>query len=92
MYCSTDVNFAVNYLSEKLKQLFDTHAPLIQKRVKGKLCVRLDESIKRDMNRRDHLLRRARKNINEHSWTEYKKTVAFLTSNFVWHYNDKKQL
>ena len=73
MYCSTDVNFAVNYLSEKLKQLFDTHAPLIQKRVKGKLCVWLDESIKRDMNRRDHLLRRARKHNDEHSWTEYKK-------------------
>ena len=73
MYCSTDVNFAVNYLSEKLKQLFDTHAPLIQKRVKGKLRVWLDESIKRDMNRRDHLLRRARKHNDEHSWTEYKK-------------------
>ena len=90
VYRSTDVNFAVNY--SKNWNIFLTHAPLIQKCVKGKPCEWLDESIKRDMNRRDHLLCRARKNINEHSWTEYKKTVAFLTSNFVWHYNDKKQL
>ena len=64
---------AVNYLSEKLKHLFDTYALLIQKHVKGKPCEWLDESIKRDVNRRDHLLHSARKNNDEHSWTEDKK-------------------
>ena len=58
-------------MPKKLKHLFDTHAPL--KRVKGKPCEWIDESIKRDMNRRDHLLCRARNNNDEHSWTEYKK-------------------
>ena len=72
VYHSNGVNFAVNYLSKKLKHLFDTHALLILKHVKGKPCEWLDESVKRDMNRRDHLLHRARKN-DEHSWTEYKK-------------------
>ena len=73
VYSSTNVNFAVNYLSEKLKHLFDTHALLIQKRVKGKPCEWSFESVKRDMNRRDHLLGRARKNNDKHSWGEYKK-------------------
>ena len=73
VYCSTDLNFAVNYLSEKLKHLFDTHAPLIHKHLKGKPYEWLDESIKRDMNRRDYLLCRVRKNNDKHNWTEYKK-------------------
>ena len=40
--------------------------------IKGKTCEWLDESIKRDMNLRDQLLRRARKVNNESSWKQYK--------------------
>lgn len=70
---NNDVNTAVKYLIVKLKELFDFHAPIVEKRVKGKPSEWLDESIKTEMNRRDALLRRARKSKNINFWREYKK-------------------
>ncbi len=35
---NSDVNAAVNYLTAQLKTLFDSHAPIVEKRVKGKPC------------------------------------------------------
>ena len=72
IYNTNDVNKAVSYLQNALTVLFDKHAPLIEKRVRGKPCGWLDDNIKHEMNRRDGLLRRARKLNNENSWREYK--------------------
>ena len=68
-----NVNQAVEFLQSNLKNLFDKHAPLIEKRVRGKPCEWLSENIKSQMNRRDMLLRRARRLKNDQqSWTDYR--------------------
>ena len=70
---NSDVNTAVIYLSKQLLQIFNTHAPVVEKRVKGKSCEWLDETIKKEMNTRDQVLRRARRRNDETSWREYKQ-------------------
>ena len=70
---NSDVNTAVIYLSKQLLQIFNTHAPVVEKPVKGKSCEWLDETIKKEMNTRDQLLRRARRRNDETSWREYKQ-------------------
>lgn len=72
VYNSNEVNKSVEYLSTQLKNAFDKHAPLIEKRVRGKPCPWIDEPLKRQMNARDRLLHRARANNDEASWNEYK--------------------
>lgn len=72
VYNSNEVNKSVEYLSTQLKNAFDKHAPLIEKRVQGKPCPWIDEPLKRQMNARDRLLHRARANNDEASWNEYK--------------------
>ena len=56
-----DVNAAVNYFTGQLKSLFDEHAPIIEKRVRGKPFEWIDESVKKELNKRDTLLRKAQK-------------------------------
>ncbi|CAB4015644.1 Hypothetical predicted protein [Paramuricea clavata] len=56
-----------------MKALFDNHAPIVEKRVKGKPCEWLDDTVKKEMNKRNQLLRRARKSNDESIWREYKK-------------------
>ena len=70
---NSDVNAAVNYLTAQLKTLFDSHAPIVEKRVKGKPYEWLDDTVKKEMNKRDQLLWRARKLNDESIWREYKK-------------------
>ena len=72
IYNTNDVNKAVSYLQNALTVLFDKHAPLIEKRVRGQPCGWLDDNIKHEMNRRDGFLRRARKLNDDNSWREYK--------------------
>ena len=42
-----DVNSAVTYLTTKLKDIFDWHAPLIEKRIKGKPSDWINDNIKK---------------------------------------------
>ena len=42
---NSDVNSALSYFTSKLKDVFDTHAPLIEKRIKGKPCGWMNENI-----------------------------------------------
>ena len=72
IYNSNDVNKSVEYLTIKLKNAFDKHAPVIEKHVRGKPCLWIDECLKRQMNKRDQLLRKARTNNDEVSWNEYR--------------------
>ena len=69
---NTDVNSALSYLTSKLKDVFDTHAPLIEKQIKGKPCNWMNENIKKEMTKRDQLLRKARKKKTNASRAEYK--------------------
>ena len=69
----TDVNSAVQYFTEQVKVSFDKHAPIISKRVKGRPCKWLDNSIKKEIDKRDRLLRKARKSNDENIWWTYKK-------------------
>ena len=67
------MNKAVQYLTNELNTVFNSHAPLIKKRIRGKPCPWIDDSLKREMNKRDCLLRKARSANDESSWNDYKK-------------------
>ena len=69
----SDANKAAEYLSSKLKDTFDRHAPLIEKRIKDKPCEWLDDTIKKEMNKRDKLQRKARGSKSNARWAEYKR-------------------
>ena len=73
VYQSTNVNRALEYFTEKLREVFDRHAPIIKKRVKGRKCNWLNRDIKSQMNRRDQLLRKARRSKSDYDWNEYKR-------------------
>ena len=51
----------------------DKHAPLISKKVKGRLCPWLTPDVKKEMNFRDGLLSRARWTNQENDWSSYKQ-------------------
>ena len=70
---STNVNMAVNYFNNIVRQIFDKHAPHIIKRVKGHPCPWLNNDIKSEMNTRDQMLRKARKYNKEDDWVAYKR-------------------
>lgn len=38
VYQATDVNNAVDYFNNKLRKVFDEHAPMLEKRIKGRPC------------------------------------------------------
>ena len=72
LYKTDNVNFAWKFLQNVLIDLFNKHAPIISKCVKGTLRPWLTVSIKNQMNRRDHLLRKFQKSKNEIDWKNYK--------------------
>ena len=55
-----------------LQQSIDTHAPLITKKIEGRLCPWLSSEVKREMNLRDQLLRKTRRTNREIDWSSYK--------------------
>ena len=61
-----DVNAAWQYMSSILKSVFDKHAPIIQKEVKGKTAPWLNKHIISLMSDRDKLLRKYRKSKSEY--------------------------
>ena len=69
----SDPNKAADYLSTELKNTFDRHAPLVDKRVKGKPWEWLNDNIKSEMNIRDKLERKARGSKSKAHWAEYKR-------------------
>ena len=69
---ATDVDLAAQYFTSSLQLLFETHAPHIEKRVKGRPCPWLNIDTKKLMNRRDQTLRRARKSKSNSDWKSNK--------------------
>ena len=56
-----NVNDAWNHIKNILLDVFQKHAPITNKRVRGKLCPWLTNNLKSKMNTRDKLLRKMRK-------------------------------
>ena len=73
VFASSCVNTAWSLLKNILQQCIDKHAPLLEKKVKGRLCPWLTQELKREMNLRDGLLRKARGTNCEHDWSTYKR-------------------
>ena len=67
-----DSNICWQYIKDILLKYADTHAPLTKKTIKGKPCPWLTEEIKKQMNDRDGLLRKARRSNNHNDWIRYK--------------------
>jgi hypothetical protein len=56
LYEILDVNKALDYLNNILGETFSKHAPLMEKRVKGRKCEWLTSELKRLLSERDKLL------------------------------------
>ena len=68
-----NVNDAVNIFNDIVRNIFDRHAPFINKRVKSRPCPWLDNSLKQKLNERDRVLRKARQCGKTDDWKSYKK-------------------
>ena len=67
-----DSNICWQYIKDILLKCVDNHAPLTKKTIKGKPCLWLTEEIKKQMNDRNGLLRKARRSKNHNDWIQYK--------------------
>ena len=50
---ASDVNKALKYFTTKVSKVFDRHAPIIQKKVKGRQCKWLTRKLKKEMDNED---------------------------------------
>jgi len=80
MTWTVDVNSAVTLFTNILQNIFHRQAPLIKKKVKGKPSPWLDENIRPYMDRRDKLLRKARKSNSVEDWNTYKQLRNICTN------------
>ena len=68
----TDINISLNLFNETLTEIFNRHAKIIEKKVKGRKCPWIGNDIKKLMNERDQVLRKARKTKSDNDWSRYK--------------------
>lgn len=73
VYNNKDPNIAWLNLKAFLQNVFNTHAPNVEKRVKGKTTPWITDEIKREMNQRDSLLRKFRKSRKETDHEKFKR-------------------
>ena len=73
VFTSSCVNDACSRFKCILQQSIDKHAPLITKKIKGRLCPWMTSEVKSEMNLRDQLLRKARRTNREIDWSSYKR-------------------
>ena len=77
-----DVNTICNawtLFKQTLINIISNHAPLIEKRVKGRDCPWLTSDVKEKINNRDFLLKKARKSGKELDWGNYRKARNNVT-------------
>ena len=55
-----------------MTEIFNRHAKIIEKKVKGHKCPWIGNDIKKLMNERDQVLRKARKTKSDNDWSRYK--------------------
>ena len=63
-----------------LRSVFDIHAPLIQKRARGKSFPWLSQDIKKSISDRDKLLRKAGRTKSQADWNSYKQMRNICTN------------
>ena len=73
VFTSSCVNDACSRFKCILQQSIDKNAPLITKKIKGRLCPWMSSDVKSEMNLRDQLLRKARRTNREIDWSSYKR-------------------
>ena len=73
VFASPCVNTAWSISKNILQQCIDKYAPLLEKKVKGRLCPWLTQEVKREMNLRDGLLRKARRTNCKHDCSTCKR-------------------
>ena len=75
-----NVDVALDIFNVIVRDIFDKHSPFINKRVKGRPCPWIDDELKRTMNRRDRILRKARSSWIDNDGKTY-KTLRNLCNN-----------
>ena len=80
VFSTVSVNSAWNFMKETLISTLERHAPEIEKRVKGKSSPWLNREIKKEMNHRDQLLRKAQKSNLDTDWAAYKQKRNYVTN------------
>ena len=73
VYEANDLNVTLKYFNHRLKNLFDKHAPILEKRVKSRPSKWLTAELKIEMDNRDKLHRKAQKSRKLADIKEYKK-------------------
>ncbi|CAB4036083.1 Hypothetical predicted protein [Paramuricea clavata] len=73
VYKICDVNQALKCFNGIVKSVFDSHAPHIVKKIRGKPCPWINLDIRKLMTTRDRMLRKFRKTKREEDWNLYKK-------------------
>ena len=73
VYDCTNVNSAVEYFNLSVKAVFDRHAPVVEKKLKGKPCSWITAKTKKTMSRRDQVHRKAKKHGKPEDWQLYKR-------------------
>ena len=73
LYETQNVNKALTIFGTIVKRLFDKHAPVTVKRVRGKPCQWLTSDLKKLMSDRDRILEKARKSDEDEDWKNYKE-------------------
>ena len=80
VFTSSCVNDACSRLKCILQQSIDKHAPLITKKIKGRLCPWMSSEVKSEMNLRDQLLIKVRRTNREIDWSSYKRQRSKVNS------------
>ena len=73
VYEQSDVNHAWYQMYNILLKAINRHAPLIQKKVRGRECSWLTNSLRKAMRERDSLLKDARRSKCASDWAAYKR-------------------
>ena len=78
VFASRSINTAFKQLKSILLNTIDRHALLVEKTVKGKPSPWLTKNVKRHMNIRDQLNRKAQKSGNRVDWQNFRRKRNFV--------------
>ena len=81
LYELDNVIDAGNFFKMCVSKVFDKHAPLITKRIRGKPCAWMNDEIKSHMNTRDKLFRKWRKSrtsTNKENYRQMRNLVNIM--------------
>ena len=73
VFRQNNVNDAWQQMKTIMLNIMNKHAPLAQRRIKGRSCPWLNRHFKKAMNNRDYHLRKTRRTRAEVNWSMYKR-------------------